>query len=178
MVVAFRSRCRLIVLYCTGVGFSKRESLISIGEESIDLPILESLAERFLRAINYYGLVEVEFKFDPRDGQYKLLDVNTRTWGYHSLGLAAGVDFPFMLYADQIGETADPSRGIPGHLWIRLSTDVPTGTLDVAGRRIKLRDYIESLRRNHTDAVFSSEDPFPGIVECFLFPYLIVKRGF
>ena len=44
---------------------------------------------RFLRAIDYYGLVEMEYKWDRRDGQYKLLDVNGRTWGYHTLGQAA-----------------------------------------------------------------------------------------
>ena len=62
--------------------------------ETIDLPLLENLSERFLKAINYYGLVELEYKLDPRDGQYKLLDVNARTWGYHSLGQRAGVGFP------------------------------------------------------------------------------------
>jgi D-aspartate ligase len=64
---------------------------------------LEELSERFLRAIDYYGLVELEYKLDPRDSQYKLLDVNARTWGYHSLGAQAGVDFSYMLYSDQIG---------------------------------------------------------------------------
>jgi D-aspartate ligase len=146
--------------------------------ETIDLPIPASSYERFFRVINDSELVGVEFKIDPRDGQFKLLDVNARTWGYHSLGFAAGVDFPFMLYDDQIGETADPSRGIPGHFWIRLLTDVPTGILEVRGRRMRLKDYSESLRRIHTDAVFGSEDPFPGMVEWLLLPYLTVKRGF
>ena len=54
--------------------------------ETVDRPILEELSERFLRAINYYGLVELEYKLDERDGQYKLLDVNARTWGYHFFG--------------------------------------------------------------------------------------------
>ena len=49
--------------------------------ETVDLPIIEELSERFLRAINYYGLVEIEYKLDSRDGRYKLLDVNGRTWG-------------------------------------------------------------------------------------------------
>ncbi|MCU1241292.1 MAG: hypothetical protein JWO71_2018 [Candidatus Acidoferrum typicum] len=57
--------------------------------ETIDLPALEALSSRFLRRINYYGLVEVEFKLDPRDGQFKLLDINARTWGYHTLGTHA-----------------------------------------------------------------------------------------
>lgn len=146
--------------------------------QTVELPVLESLAERFLRAINYYGLVEVEFKRDPRDGQYKLLDVNARTWGYHTLGSAAGVDFPYMLYADQIGEIAQPCRGIPGYSWIRLLTDLPTGIVGVSGRHLSFNDYVESLLNFHTEAVFSMEDPFPGIVECVLLPYLLMKKGF
>src|SRR5207245_10693964 len=72
--------------------------------ETIELPLLEQLSERFLRAIDYYGLVELEYKLDPRNGEYKLLDVNARTWGYHTLGPGAGVDFPYMLFADKVGE--------------------------------------------------------------------------
>jgi predicted ATP-grasp superfamily ATP-dependent carboligase len=63
-------------------------------------------------------------------------------------------------------------------LWVRLLTDVPTGILEVSGRRMKLRDYIDSLRHAQTDAVFSKEDPLPGIVEFLLLPYLFVKRGY
>src|SRR5207244_1879888 len=86
--------------------------------ESIDLPVVEELAERFLKAIGYYGLVEVEFKQDPRDGQYKLLDVNARAWGFHSLGAAAGVDFSYLLYADQVGNPVPSCRGAAGIGWL------------------------------------------------------------
>jgi D-aspartate ligase len=65
--------------------------------ETTEVPEVAELSERFLRAINYYGLVEIEFKEDQRDGQFKLLDVNARTWGFHSLGAGAGVDFPYLL---------------------------------------------------------------------------------
>ena len=37
--------------------------------ETTDLPLLETFSERFLRAIGYYGLVEVEYKLDRRDGR-------------------------------------------------------------------------------------------------------------
>ena len=146
--------------------------------ETIDLPALESLSERFLKKINYYGLVEVEFKLDPRDGQFKLLDVNPRTWGYHSLGVSAGVDFPHLLYADQVGIPLQPCRGKPGVSWIRLLTDFPTGVMDVGSGRLSLKEYLESLRNFDTEAVFSRKDPMPGIVECALLPYLAVRRGF
>src|SRR5271154_959804 len=88
--------------------------------ETVDIPVLEELSERFLREIDYYGLVELEYKLDPRDGEYKLLDVNGRTWGYHSLGTSAGVDFPYMLFADQVGESVPLQRGRPRVSWIRL----------------------------------------------------------
>ena len=146
--------------------------------ETIDLPALEALSEKFLRAIDYYGLVEVEFKLDPRDGQFKLLDVNARTWGYHALGTHAGVDFTGLLYADQLSEKVVPCRGLPGFSWVRLLTDLPTGCLDVAAGRLRARDFWHSVRNAHIEAVFAKEDPMPGLVECALIPYLAVKRGF
>src|SRR5271156_6666337 len=87
--------------------------------ETVDIPMLEELSERFLRAIDYYGLIEIEYKLDPRTSQYKLLDVNARTWGYHSLGAEAGVDFSYMLFADQIGLSVPASKGRAGVGWVR-----------------------------------------------------------
>jgi len=146
--------------------------------ETIELPILETLSERFLRAINYYGLVELEYKFDSRDEQYKLLDVNGRTWGYHTLGSGAGVDFPYLLFADQMGDSVEPRRGRAGVSWIRLVTDLPTGILEALAGRLDWRDYLRSLKNFHVEAVFNREDPLPGLMELLLIPYLSLKRGF
>jgi predicted ATP-grasp superfamily ATP-dependent carboligase len=146
--------------------------------ETVEVPLLEVLSERFLRAINYYGLVELEYKLDAREGQYKLLDVNGRTWGYHTLGLGAGVDFPYMLFADQVGECVQSCRGRPGVSWIRLVTDLPTAVREILGGHQDFRSYVRSLTRFNVESVFSREDPFPGFVEIALLPYLSVKRGF
>jgi D-aspartate ligase len=146
--------------------------------ESIETPIIEELAERFLRAIDYYGLVEVEFKQDARDGKYKLLDVNARTWGFHMLGRAAGVDFAYLLYADQVGESVDRCRGKAGIGWLRVLTDVPTAISDIFHGRTKLTAYIDSLRRTRVEAVFCREDPLPSLAELVLLPYLVGKKYF
>jgi D-aspartate ligase len=146
--------------------------------ETIDVPILEELSERFLRKINYYGLVELEYKLDPRDGRYKLLDVNARTWGYHSLGATAGVDFSYMLYADQMDMPVAECRGAAGVGWVRMTTDVPAAFCAVIAGDISLRAYLQSLRTCSADAVFSTEDPLPGLAEVMLVPYLAMKRGF
>jgi predicted ATP-grasp superfamily ATP-dependent carboligase len=146
--------------------------------ETIELPILEELSERFLRAIDYYGLVELEYKLDPRDGQYRLLDVNGRTWGYNSLGCGAGVDFPYLLFADQTGESVQPCRGKAGVSWVRLVTDVPTGVLEILKGHQNWLAYLKSIRNSNVEAVFSGDDPRPGLVELALLPYLWAKRGF
>ncbi len=146
--------------------------------ESLDIPPLEELSGRFLRAINYYGLVEVEYKQDPRDSEYKLLDVNARTWGYHSLGVHAGVDFSYMLYCDQLGIPVTPSKGQAGKNWVRMTTDIPTAFLGWRNGDLDMQGYWRSLRNCHVEAVFSSEDPLPGAAEIFLLPYLAIKKGF
>lgn len=146
--------------------------------ETIDAPIVEDLSERFLRSINYYGLVEVEYKLDPRDSQYKLLDVNARTWGYHSLGRHVGVDFSYMLYADQLGLPISPARAGAGLSWVRMMTDVPAAVMAIRGGDLDLRSYLRSVKNCNVEAVFSSKDPLPGLAELALIPYLMIKRGF
>ncbi|MDI3340751.1 MAG: ATP-grasp domain-containing protein [Sphaerobacter sp.] len=146
--------------------------------ETIDLPLLEELSERFLRQVNYYGLVEMEYKLDPRDGQYKLLDINARVWGYHTLGQRAGVDFPYLLYADQLGLAVQTCRARPGVRWIRLVTDLPTVAVEIVGGTLSWRDYLRSLRGINIESVFARDDPLPGVFELALIPYEAVKRGF
>jgi len=144
--------------------------------ETIEHPEIEELSERFLRAINYYGLVEVEFKQDPRDGQFKLLDVNARTWGFHSLGAQVGVDFPYLLYADQFGQSLDRCRARAGVGWLRLVTDFPTAALDLWAGELSLRSYWDSLKRTRSESVFCMQDPLPSVAEVVMLPYLATKK--
>jgi len=146
--------------------------------ETAELPLLETLSGLFLKRIGYYGLVELEYKLDSRDGLYKLLDVNPRTWGYHTLGPSAGVDFPYLLFADQRGATLAPTRARTGVRWVRLATDLPVGALGIAGGRLDWRTYLSSLRAADTESVFSRDDPLPALAELALLPYLAVTRGF
>jgi predicted ATP-grasp superfamily ATP-dependent carboligase len=144
--------------------------------ETVELPVIEELSQRFLRAINYHGLVEIEFKRDPRDGKYKLLDVNARAWGFHSIGSAAGVDFPYLFFADQMGVATNRTRAKAGVGWLRLLTDVPTALSDLAHGSLSLGAYLRSIRATRTEAVFSWADPLPSVAEFALLPYFLIKK--
>lgn len=145
--------------------------------ETVSLPEIVEPSIRFLRAIDYYGLVELEYKRDIRDGAYKLLDVNARTWGYHTIGSSAGVDFAHLLYRDQMGDDVDEVTARPGVRWVRLTTDLPNAVRDIRGGTLNSRDYLRSLKGIDAEAVFSLQDPIPGIYEMALLPYLALKRG-
>jgi D-aspartate ligase len=146
--------------------------------ETVEEPAIEELSERFLREIDYYGLIELEYKRDSRSGEFKLLDVNARTWGYHTLGPAAGVDFPALLFDDQIGQPATRQRAHPGVSWIRHATDLPTAALEIRRGHLPLREYLRSVARSSVEAVFTRDDLAPALAEVALIPYLAVRRGF
>lgn len=144
--------------------------------ETTELPVIEELSERFLAAICYNGLVEIEYKYDSRDQQYKLLDVNARAWGFHSIGLAAGIDFCHLLYADQVGDLPAGARAASGVGWLRLVTDVPTAFSQMMGGHLSVATYVRSLRNTRVESVFAKEDPLPSLGEFALLPYLIAKK--
>jgi len=133
--------------------------------ETIDVPELENIGKRILKLINYYGLSEVEFMQDPRDGKYQLLEINARIWAWHTLAIRAGVDFPYLLYKDMLGESVKISSFEENIKWIRLITDIPTVATEILRRKMKITDYLHSLKGKKEFAVFSIADPLPFIVD-------------
>jgi D-aspartate ligase len=146
--------------------------------ETVDAPAVEELSHTLLSHIRFNGLVELEYKRDPRNDAFKLLDFNARTWGYHTIAAEAGVDFPYLLFRSQLAQTVNPQRTRTGVSWVRILTDVPTAVLEILRGRLRLGAYLRSLRRADVEAVFSREDPLPGLAELALIPYLSLKKGF
>lgn len=145
---------------------------------TMDIGELEETAKKILAAMNYRGLAEVEFMHDVRDGKYKLLEVNARIWGWHTIAIGAGVNLPYLSYLDILGKEVKQAGFIKGINWIRLATDIPTAIIEILKGRMKIGAYLRSLRGKKQFAVWSFKDPMPFIVELIMLPYLWRKRGF
>jgi D-aspartate ligase len=145
---------------------------------TIDIPEIEVMASKILAAMDYRGLAEVEFMRDPKDGQYKLIEINARPWGWHTIAIAAGVDLPYLSYLDRLGEAVNQDSFTKGVKWIHLATDIPTVAIELLKGRMKISQYFSSLKGKKQPAVWSFVDPLPFIAEWLLLPYLWLKRGF
>jgi predicted ATP-grasp superfamily ATP-dependent carboligase len=133
-------------------------------------------SEQLLADLRWDGLVEIEYKQDPRDGRFKLLDINPRAWGWHTLCARAGVDFPVLAWRLAQGEAVPELRGRPGVRWVRLSTDLPTSLKEIVAGRMSAVDYLRSLRGPVEGAIYARDDPLPGLLELPLLARLLAKR--
>jgi D-aspartate ligase len=133
--------------------------------ETVEQPDVEAQAFRFLADLRFSGLVEIEFKFDARDGRIKLLDVNPRAWTWIGLGAAAAVDFPSIAYALATGETVLRLRGQAGFAWAHVSRDVVSAARSMIAGSLAPPDYLRSLRGPTTFAAFAVDDPWPAVAD-------------
>ena len=133
--------------------------------ETIDHEEVESAACRFLGSLEYDGLAEVEFKYDTRDGRYKLLDVNARGWTWIALGGRAGVDLPYLLWRLAMGESLPVLRGRPGAAWMHASRDFIAACQEMASGTLTPGAYMASLRASPEFAAFALDDPLPGFLD-------------
>ena len=133
--------------------------------ETTNEPAVEEAGRRFLESIGLDGLAEVEFKLDPWDGKYKILDVNLRAWGWHTLGRAAGMDFPYLLWRQAVGVPDAPVDKPHKAAWIREITDI-VAIAKSRNRMAELKTLLKALNSGKiTSATFNLLDPVPFFAE-------------
>jgi predicted ATP-grasp superfamily ATP-dependent carboligase len=133
--------------------------------ETVENEAVERDAERLLQSVGYSGMVEMEFKFDARDGFYKLLDANPRAWTWNSIGTVAGVDFPLAMWRLAQGETLPRMRARPGAAWMYFSRDFPEACREIIEGKLSLLAYLRSFSKPMAFAAFALGDPLPGLAD-------------
>lgn len=141
--------------------------------ETSEQPRVLAEAQALLKAVDYHGLVEVEFKLDRRDDRLKLLDVNTRIWAWIGLGAAAGLDFPVLSAALAAGTVPDGLTPRYGASWVR---GIPNG-LSLAQSLLRGGGLgyaaARSLSPRSVPAIFAWDDPLPALLEI---PIQLLRR--
>ncbi len=133
--------------------------------ETVEQDQVEELASRFLKSLDYTGIVEIEFKYDRRDRRYKLLDVNGRFWTWNGLGNLAGVDFPYLAWRQALGQSVSPGRARTGVAWMHASRDIIAAYREISRGAQTVGGYLSGFRKSMAFANFALDDPLPAIVE-------------
>lgn len=106
-------------------------------------PEVERLTEELLARANYRGYFSNEFKLDPRDGQFKLIENNCRMPRSGMLAIACGINFPWLIYQDLVlNQQCDMTDYQVGTYWIDFWTDLYNSLLRRKKEDIRLRDYL------------------------------------
>jgi len=125
-------------------------------------PTVEDQTLRLMRAVGYRGILDLGFRYDARDGGYKLLDVNPRVGGSFRLFTGdAGMDVLRALYLDLTGQPVP--RAIPRHgrRWIVEPYDLVAAVQLGREGELGLRRWRRSLRGVQEAAWFDPRDPLP-----------------
>jgi len=151
------------------VDFGRSSSFV----ETVEAPAVEHAACHLLEGLAYTGLMEAEFKYDSRDGRYKLLDLNPRVWGWHTLTRPGGVDFPYFMWRLAQHLPVPEIRVKAGHRWVRMTTDLPAAMREILNGKLSVGSYLRSLRSPLEHAVLAGDDPMPFLLEV---PMLSIAR--
>ena len=142
--------------------FGNSTSMVSVPREAA-APAVASISA-LLHHAAYRGMFSAEFKLDPRDGVFKVLEVNARAWWYVDFAARCGVDVCRMAYDDALERpVAEVERYAVGR---RLVFPYPDYFACRELRRVGalsrwrwLRSWLGAMQ-----PVFAVRDPMPGLV--------------
>jgi predicted ATP-grasp superfamily ATP-dependent carboligase len=127
-------------------------------------PRVAEIGLQFFRGVGLRGVGNVEFKLDPRDGEYKIIECNHRFTAASDLVRHAGIDMPLIAYRRAVGLPVEPVRGykLGARMWhpvedVRALIEYrEEGTLSVAG-------WAGSLLHRQHFPLLSLDDPGPTL---------------
>jgi D-aspartate ligase len=125
-------------------------------------PVVKEATTRLMKAIGYRGILDIGFRFDHRDGQYKLLDVNPRVGGSFRLFVGHnGMDVLRAQYLDLTRQPVADTTANDGRRWIVEPLDLMSSVVCRRHGDITLAGWVRSLRGVREAAWFAADDPLP-----------------
>jgi D-aspartate ligase len=136
---------------------------VSSSIESIPIERLSLVKDKlvhYLSQTQYYGIMEAEFKFDSRDNQFKLIEINARSWWQNTLPTFCGLNMIYLAYLDAIGKNVkfrhDYTQGLT---WTNFLLDFQS----VKKSKGSVSKWIKSAAKTNVWSVFSPTDPIPWV---------------
>ncbi len=138
---------------------------------------IQKLAIDFLKAIDYFGMSEVEFMYDADTDTFRLIEINPRAWKWHSIANKLDMNLLGMMVDYLEGKpVARKLNDRAGVGWIERLTDTYVALNEIRKGRMTFGEYWTTLRMPKESATWSLRDPLPAIMYVLMSPYLLIKR--
>jgi D-aspartate ligase len=122
---------------------------------------VDQTTRRWMKELGYRGILDIGYRYDARDGQYKVLDVNPRIGGTFRLFVARnGLDVARALYLDITGQAVPVAEQVEGRKWID-ERDVSSCLQYRRDGKLTLRQWAASLRGVRETIYFARDDLSP-----------------
>lgn len=126
-------------------------------------PVTECI--RLLQGIEYHGFAEPELKRDPRDGKYKLVEINARTTTQNRLAAACGVDIEYVAFLDAVGRCTKSLLSFRRNVfWVDDLFDLLSCLMLLGRKEIGIGDIVNPLKARSVHSVATWDDPAPLFV--------------
>jgi len=118
----------------------------------------------FMKTLGYRGILDIGYRLDPRDGQYKVLDINPRIGQAFRLFVAEnGLDVCRDMYLDLTGQPRYPAVPIEGRRWLIEDFDIISTYDYFREGSLTFSEWISSFKRVQEGLWFSWKDPWPFV---------------
>lgn len=164
--LAYCSKEQIPLAYC--IRRKLRQNPVDFGYCTATVSCHNDEVERFSKQLlvesGYSGVVGIEFKFDSRSGQHKLIEINTRPVNTTGLSIGCGVNIPLIAYQDATGEKPEPvTEWQDGVVWIWLSMDFSAARQLRKLGVLSYREWFRSIHGKRVHAIFAGDDLRPFI---------------
>jgi D-aspartate ligase len=120
---------------------------------------------RFMQEIGYKGILDIGYRYDPRDGLYKVLDANPRVGQAFRLFVAKNdMDVVKSLYLDLTGQDQFSIVPREGRRWLIEDFDIISSLHYYQEGTLRPLQWLQSFKRVEEAAWFSWRDPLPFLV--------------
>ncbi len=150
-------------------GFKIRQHPIHTGCASLGecswIEEVSSQTKDFMKKIGYKGILDIGYRLDPRDGRYKVLDVNPRLGGAFRLFVAENdMDVARTLYLDLTDQEIPPVIPREGRRWLIEDFDIISTFHYFQEGSLTILQWMRSFKGVEEGAWFNRKDPVPFIV--------------
>lgn len=145
-----------------------RMGIASLGELRHNQAVIDATCD-FLGKVGYRGIVDIGYRYDARDGQYKVLDINPRLGGAFRMFVdEQGMDVARAMYLDLTGRQVGPITTRDGRRWINETADLVASSHYHRLEGLGLVDWLKSLRTVREGATWAADDPMPFVLSMYL----------